>query len=324
MSSETLVVKRISKLGKLKTSDDVFFQERKDYDGEGTPIDSFSKNSQALIGSMVNLTPHWNSLKGEWSFYGGLQELTRIAKKLNLRDKNNNLITPDESSFKNPFDPFFGHMTLWNSTFIEETSKFLSPENPMEEFYIRVLKGRQDIYQPSDDKPQSEFLTSLGGLEIMSPKDEVRLKSNDSNEHDTAMELYLSLKQNFDKMKRVAVILDPPSFDESYNDPVAIQVMLKHEFVENTQTITKYGTTARKYFIEVCNKSNEELELTSKIIASANRGIIRRSAKDGYSFKGEKLADGAVKNDKQLVDYFMKDENIKQYDRLVDLIEASE
>jgi hypothetical protein len=321
---ETLVVKRVSKLGKLKTSDDIYYQERKDYEAEGEPFDNFSKDTQALIGSMSNLTPHWNSLKGEWSFFGGLQALLPIAKKLQLRDKNNVLILPDENSFKNPYDPFFGHARLWNSTFIEETSKFLNTEDPLEEFYIRVLQGRDDIYQPSEDKPQSDFLTSRSGLEIMSPKDEVRLKSNTSDEHDTAMELYLSLKQNFDKLKRIAIILDPPSFDESYNDPIALQVMMKHEFVENTQNVAKYGTTARKYFIDVCKMSNEELELTSKIIAAANKGIIRRSTKDGYSFKGEKILDGQITNDRKLIDYFKKDENIKQYDRLIDLLENAD
>lgn len=321
---ETLVVKRVSKLGKLKTSDDIYYQESKDYDAEGVPFDNFSKDSQALIGSMTNLAPHWNSLKGEWSFYGGLQALLPIARKLQLRDKNNVLILPDEDSFKNPKDPFFGHPTLWSSTFIEETSKFLNQDNPIEEFYIRVLQGRNDIYQPSEDKPQSEFLTSRSGLEIMSPRDEVKLKSNSNDEHDKAMELYLSLKQNFDKLKRIAVILDPPSFDESYNDPIALQVMMKHEFVENTQIVSKYGTTARKYFIEVCERSNEELELMSKIIAAANKGIIRRSTKDGYSFKGEKILDGQITNDKKLIEYFKKDENIKQYDRLIDLLENAD
>jgi hypothetical protein len=318
---ETLIVRRKSDLSKLKTSDEIYYQDSKDYTKDGEAIDTFSKNSQSVIGTMSNLTPHWDYTKNEWSFYGGFQSLLEIAKKLQLRGQNNELLLPTEYSLKNPNDPFFAHKSLWQSTFMEEGSKYLTEETPLEEFYMRVLKGREDIEQP-DREPgeQSAFLTSGSKLEILSPRAELKVQSNKIDEEVEAILLYDSLRKNFDKMKRIVSIADPPSYDESYNDPVAMAALLKHELVDNTQYVTKYGMEARKYFMHLCNLPNEDLEVYSKVLRAAQDGIIRRNSKSGYTMKGELLAEGSIRDDKKLVEFFQKDENISYYSKLEDLI----
>lgn len=318
---ETLIVRRKSDLSKMKTSDEIFYQEHKDYTKEGEAIDTFYKNTQSVIGTMSNLTPHWDPDRGEWSFYGGFQALFEIAKKLQLRDKNNELILPNEYSLKNPHDPFFAHKTLWQTTFMEEGSKYLTDETPLEEFYMRVLRGREDIVQPDRDPgEQSAFLTAGSKLEILSPRAELKVQSDKIDDEVEAILLYDSLRKNYDKMKRIVSITDPPSYDETYNDPVAMAALVKHELVDNTQFVTKYGTTARKYFVHLCNLPNEDLEIYSKVLKAAQDGIIRRNSKSGYTMKGEKLADGSITDDKKLVEFFQKDENISLYSKLEDLI----
>jgi hypothetical protein len=320
---DTLIVRRKSDLSKLKTSDEIYYQEHKDYTNEGEPIDVFSKTSQSVIGTMSNLTPHWDNDKKEWSFFGGYQALHEIAKKLQLRDKNNELLLPNEYSLKNPHDPFFAHKTLWQTTFIEEGSKYLTDQDPLEEFYMRVLRGREDIEQPDREEKQSSFLTDGSKLEIVSPRTELISKKDKIDEEVEAVILYDSVRKNFDKMKRIVSIADPPSYDESYNDPVAMEALIKHELVDNTQFVTKYGTTARKYFIHLCNLSNEDIEVYSKVLKAAQSGIIRRNSKSGYTLKGDKLADGSITDDKKLVEFFQKDENISYYTKLEDLIANS-
>lgn len=320
----TLIVSRTSDLGKLRTSSDIYWQEKKSYDDEGTPMEGYNSNTQAIIGTMQNLTPHWDGMKNEWSFYGGIQALIPIAKKLSLRDKNGNVLIPDEHSLTNRYDPFFAHLDLWKSEFIEETSKVLTPDTAMGEFYMRVLKGREDIEDDSREGEQSAFLSGKGKLKISSPKDAQVKRAKQIDEETEAWELFISLKQNFDKLKRIVAIADPPEFNEKYNDQQALAALVRDEFITNDTPVTRYGTTARKYFVHLCNLSNEDLEVTSKVMAASRAQIIRRSTSEGYSFQGERLNEGTVRNDKQLVEYFKDDANIKEYLRMEKLLEEKE
>jgi hypothetical protein len=70
--------------------------------------------------------------------------------------------------------------------------------------------------------------------------------------------------------------------------------------------------------------SNEDLEVTSKVMAASRAQIIRRNTSEGYSFQGEKLNEGTIRNDKQLVEYFKDDANIKEYLRMEKLLEEKE
>ena len=321
----TLILSRTSELGKLKASQNIYWQKEKNYEQEGEPFEQYSSQTQAVIGTMQNLTPHWDGMKNAWSFYGGIQALLPLAQKLSLRDKKTGeVVLPNEHSLTNRFDPFFGHIDLWMSEFIEETSKVITPDTPLGEFYMRVLKGREDIEDDSREGEQSAFLVGKGKLKISSPKDAQVKRAKQIDEETEAWELFISLKQNFDKLKKVVAIADPPSFNEKYNDQQALAALVRDEFITNDTQITRYGTTARKYFIHLCKLSNEDLEVTSKVMAASRAQIIRRNTSEGYSFQGEKLNEGTVRNDKQLVEYFKDDANIKEYLRMEKLLEEKE
>jgi hypothetical protein len=72
--------------------------------------------------------------------------------------------------------------------------------------------------------------------------------------------------------------------------------------------------------MHLCNLPNEDLEVYSKVLRAAQDGIIRRNSKSGYTMKGELLAEGSIRDDKKLVEFFQKDENISYYSKLEDLI----
>jgi hypothetical protein len=320
----TLIVSRTSDLGKLKASQNVYWQQSKSFDQEGEPFEQYSSQTQAVIGTMQNLTPHWDGRKNAWSFFGGIKALVPIAEKLSLRDKEGKIVMPDEHSLTNRFDPFFGHLELWKSEFIEETSKVLTPDTPMGEFYMRVLKGREDIEDESREGEQSAFLVGRGKLKISSPLDAQLKRTKQIDEESEAWELFISLKQNFDKLKRLVAIADPPSFNESYNDQQALAALVRDEFITNDTPVTRYGTTARKYFVSLCKLSNEDLEVTSKVMAASRAQIIRRNTSEGYTFQGERLNEGTVRNDRQLVEYFKDDANMSDYRKMEKLLEEKE
>lgn len=321
---ESLLVKRISDLSKLRTSQDIFWQKSKDYEGDGEPIDAFSSANQVVIGTKKNLTPHWSKLKQQWAFYGGIQALIPIAEKLRLTNKEGKVIMPDESSLYNPRDPFFGHLTLWMTEFIEESSAILTDSTPLQEFHMRVLKGREDIENDSREGEISSFESSKGKLRISSPKDEQVKKAKVIDEEAEAWELFISLKQNFEKLKRIVAIADPPSFNESYNDQQAMAALVRDEFLTNDTQVTRYGTTARRWFIYLCNMPNEELEAATKVMTASRMNIIRRNTSEGYSFQGEKLDEGTIRTDKALINYFMDDKNMADYRKMEKAIEEKE
>jgi hypothetical protein len=321
---ESLIVKRVSDLSKLRTSKEIYWQKSKDYESEGEPMEGFSTDTQSIIGTKQNLTPHWDRLKDQWSFHGGLKALLPIAERLQLTDKEGKIILPTENSLRNRLDPFFAHKTLWMSEFIEESTKVLTDATALQEFYMRVMKGREDIVDHSREDKQSVFETSRGKLEISSPQDEQVKKAKVIDEEAEAWELFISLKQNFDKLKRLIAIADPPSFNESYNDQQALAALVRDEFVTNDTHVTRYGTTARKYFIYLANLNNEDLEVYSKVMAASRMQIIRRNTSEGYTFQQEKLNEGLVRTDKQLVEFFKDDANISYYRRMEKLIEEKD
>lgn len=318
---DILYLKRESKLGQFKTSSDLYYQESVKYDEEGTPYEEFNKN-QGLIGVLTNLTPHWDNGTNQWAFSGSFADLKSICDKLRLSDKKTGLpVTVTESSIYNRLDPFFNHPTLWTSTFMEDNSKVLSKDGgPLEEFYMRVLTAREDIRQPGSETKQSAFETDKTNFVLTSPIQEVREKKEVADELKESWKLYLGLEKNFDKLKRIVAIMDPPGFNDSYNDQTALQTLVMTSIIENDEVDNRYGMSPRKYFIKLCKLDNAELDIYSIVFSAKRFGIIRVK-KAGSTLNGELIGDGLIKSDKDLINYYLQDKNAKEYLTLVDLVE---
>ena len=318
---DTLFLKRESKLSKFKTSEDVYYQEKQDFDSEGSAYDTFNKN-QGLIGVLTNLTPHWDKDKNEWSFEGNFADLTSICNRLRLSDDKTGLpVKVSEDSIHNRLDPFFNHKYLWTTTFMEDNSKVLSKsEGPLIEFYMRVLKAREDIKQPGSEELQSSFETDKTNFVLTSPIQEIREKKVVADELKESWKLFLALEKNFDKLKRIVAIMDPPGFNDSYNDQTALQTLVTTSIIENDEMDNRYGMSPRKYFVKLCKLDNAELDIYSIVFAAKRYGIIRVK-RTGATLNGEQIGDGLIKSDKDLINFYLQDRNAKAYLDLVALVE---
>lgn len=320
---EPIILKRKSNLSQFRVDSTVYQQKEMDYEKDGEPIlDEKFNPTMSLLGSMQNLTPHYDSDKSRWSFYGTIEDLKRIATKLSLEDPTTKkIITVDESTLHNRFDPFWGHPTLWRSVFVEENARYLEPSSPLNELYIRILRGREDIQQP-DRKDQSTFDTDRSNLELISPNMDKKKKSANAAIKKKAMQIFLSLVEDPDKLRIVAEILNPVDLD-SAKDNESLEALVQEEFVNNEEFVGKYGTTALEQFIKVSEYDNQDLSVYHLGVQAIRLGIVRVSMSDGYSFRGERIHNGSIKSDTDLFKYLKEPNNAPLFLQIEKAVEAA-
>jgi hypothetical protein len=306
---EPIIIKKKSNLAQYRPDTTVFYQKDRDYDEQGEPIpgDKFNP-TQGLIGAMQNITPQWDDEAGRWAFYGSVEDLQRIAKRLGLTDdKTKQIITVTEDDLYNRFSPFWGNPVLWKSLFIEETSRYLEADKPINELFNRVLRGREDLEQPGRTD-QSKLITDRASFELISPTIERDKKKQGTEEVTTAMKAYIDLIGDEERLELAYLILDPSDYEENKDDAEAIKASIQTEFVNGDEYVSKYKTSTRKFFIEVARLDPAELVTYATAIRAKKAGVIRPSMNDGYTFKGEKLNNGDIKSDAELCK-FLKDPN---------------
>lgn len=307
---EPIIIKKKSNLAKYRPDTNIYFQKDRNYDEEGEviPDDKFNP-TQNLIGAMQNITPHWDDDAGKWSFYGTVEDLQRIAKRLGLTDaKTKQIITVDEGDLYNRYSPFWGHTALWKSLFIEDASRYLEADKPINELFNRVLRGREDLEQPGRTD-QSKLITDRASFELISPTIEKDKKKQSADEVTKAMKLYIELISDEDRLNLVYLVLDPPDYEENKDDKGAIEADLQAQFVNGDEYVSKYKTSTRKFFNEVASLNNAELVTYSTAIRAKKAGVIRPSMNDGYTFKGEKLDMGNIKSDAELCKFLLSPDN---------------
>lgn len=320
---EPIILKRKSNLSQFRVDPTVYQQKEMDYEKDGEPIlDEKFNPTMSLLGSMQNLTPHYDSDKSRWSFYGTFEDLQRIAKQLSLEDPNTKqVIVVNESTLNNRYDPFWAHPTLWKSIFVEENARYLEPNSPLNELYIRILRGREDIQQP-DRTDQSTFDTDRSNLELISPNMDKKKKVVNASKKKQAMKYFLDLTENHEKMRMIAEILNPVDLD-SAKDNESLEALIQEEFVNNDEFVTKYGTTALDQFIKVCEYTNPELSIYHLGIQAIRLGIIRVSVADGYSFRGERIDNGSIKSDNDLYKFLQNANNSSFFLQVEKAVEAA-
>jgi len=257
---EPIIIKKKSNLAQYRPDTNIYFQKDRDYDeqGEVIPDDKFNP-TQNLIGAMQNITPHWDEDAGKWAFYGTVEDLQRIAKRLGLTDeKTKQIITVDEDDLYNRYSPFWGNTVLWKSLFIEDTSRYLEADKPINELFNRVLRGREDLEQPGRTD-QSKLITDRASFQLISPTIEKDKKKQSADEVTKAMKLYIELISDEERLNLVYLILDPPDYEENKDDKGAIEANIQSEFVNGDEYVSKYKTSTRKFFNEVSALDNAEL-----------------------------------------------------------------
>jgi hypothetical protein len=320
MEQEVVVLKRVSKLGKLKSSEQIYHQDKKDYDEQGTPFDTLNISQQGFLGVVNNITPHWNYNEGKWAFAGSYADLVAIAKQIRLTGADGKVIIPTEDSAYSRQDPFWGHKTLWTTEFMRDNVHSFTESNPYSRLFSLILKGREDVEDPTSSIERSKMDTESSGLVLMSNKIENVKKSEKIDEELEAIELFISLSKNFDKLKRIASIIDPPGFNDSYNDPTALKVLIKTSVVDVEDHTVKFGMSPRRFFVKLCKLDNATLDIYSNVSRAIQLGVIRPNTTKGYAINGIPILDGAIRSHKQIIDYYLDADNITKYENLLQLI----
>lgn len=311
IKEDVVVLKKVNKLDQIKVQPTLYMSKTDNPDEIGELQGQFKGNT--LVGSKRNVTPIWDSLKERWAFEGELQDLLRLQNLLKLRDEKGNVIKVDEDVFINQYHPFWGAKELWTKKIMEDGSVPLVMKNPLDELLYRIQAGNS--FTKKVDENQSSYILAESNLELVSPKRETKLEAGKVNDAMEALRLLDSM--GIDKMNAIAFLLDLPGYSSGDKDSDTLKALLYSSAVSNTSAISRYGDiTYQKKFIELAKTKNDELNIMQKVQKAKNYGIISSNTRTGYTFKGEKLDAGVIRNDKQMMLYFL---NPKNYDILVEV-----
>jgi hypothetical protein len=314
---DTVILKKNSDLSKIGVIPKLFKQdtyrpnETGEYEGE------YRGNS--LLGSKRNITPFWDSVKGQWSFEGTVQDLQRIQTALRLRDSKGELIPISNDSLTNRLDPFWAHQELYNVRDLDmvEGSAALSSDNPLQELMMRVYRGSDSVIQ--ENKKQSKLVSGGADLKLESPTIMEEKKVKDIDKNLKASTLLLNMGEA--RQKAVLAIMNPATYNYNENDPTRLKNTLYHECAMDTKPNKRFGgMTSQEKFIQLAEMPDEKLSNMSMIMKAVLLGHITPNHKIGYSYKGELLNEGKIKNDQQLIDFLFELENGELYFEIAELV----
>lgn len=306
-----VVLKKINKLENLKVQPTLYNQDTYNPDEQGVIEGQYKGNT--LLGSKRNVTPSYDSLKQRWSFSGTVADLQELQKELKLRDEAGNLIKIEEDSLTNPWDKFWGHKALYTTKIMEEGSTALNPTNAFDKLMIMVHRGSSFVKGASD--VQSSYVLADSNLEIISPRHEIEKEAKSVDKLVKAMQLLGA--QGAEKMSAIAYLMELPGHKYGDLDSERLKGILAAAAVNlNEDRRAGRGITFQDRFIELSESTNEELNMMQKIMEAKMRGAITPNVKTGYTYKGERLDDGNVRNDRDLMRFYLNPRNYEKYNEL--------
>lgn len=325
---DVVFLRKINKLGNLdKLGKPVFYGQTKfkpESDSREDVKLDFTGNS--IPGSFRNITPQWDKLNNKWAWYGEYSDLTRIAKRLKLRDANQAIIEPEPYCFENREDPFFGHLKLWtNRELLMKDGKItLETNDPLHEFYARCYYGNPDVQNKL--KVQSKSVRAGAELEIWSPKAETKAKKADIDKTDDSI---VALKtMSIERQRLVAQIMRPAGFDPKNEDTELLYIQLREGAAMNeVKNDNRFGgMTWQDRFLQLADVDDTELFVMARIIDAKYKGALIYK-KGTFHFLAKPLyADGSkeVKDEIDLINYFRRQENDPQFQKLSEWLEANQ
>lgn len=304
-SDSIVVLKKINRLEQIKVQPTLYKQDKYDPESPGELEGQYKGNT--LLGSKRNVTPSYDSLKGQWAFAGTLQDLKRIQDRLKLRDENNKLIEIQEDTLTNMFDPFWAHTSLYTKKIMEEGSTSLNLNDPLEELLYLVQKGSSFVKGAKEN--QSAYIIADSNLELIVPRREIEAEAKSVDKTIKAIKLLDAM--GLEKMNTVAYLMDLPGYQYNDKDSERLKALLYSSAAMNTHPMYKVGAgiTHQDRFIELAEVNNEELNIMKKVQQAKIQGAISANTRTGYTFKGERLDDGSIKNDRDLMRFYLNHKN---------------
>ncbi len=314
-----VVLKKINKLESLKVQPTLYNQDTYNPEEQGVIEGQYKGNT--LLGSKRNVTPSYDSLKECWSFSGTLTDLKEIQKELKLRDEDKNLIQIEEDSLVNPYDKFWGHKSLYTTKVMDEGSTALNPKNALDRLMIMVHRGSSFVKGASEN--QSSYVLADSNLELISPRHEIEKEAKSVDKLMEAITLLAAM--GAEKMSAVAYLMELPGHKFGDLDVERLKGLLSAAAMNlNENHRLGRGITFQDRFIELAKSTNEELNIMQKVFEAKNRGSITPNVKTGYTFKGERLDEGNVRNDRDLMRFYLNAKNYEKYNELTNYLADSD
>jgi hypothetical protein len=319
LDSGVVVLKKINRLENLRVQPTLYNQDTYNPEEQGVIEGQYKGNT--LLGSKRNVTPSFDSLKQQWSFSGTLTDLMDIQKELKLRDPDGQLIKIEEDSLVNPYDKFWGHMSLYTNKVMEEGSTALNPKNALDRLMIMVHKGSSFVKNTSEN--QSAYVLADSNLELISPRAEIEKEAKSVDKLMKAITLLAAM--GVEKMSAVAYLMELPGHEFGSKDPEKLKGLLSAAATNlNENHKLGRGITFQDRFIELAESTNEELNMMQKVFEAKLRGAITPNVKTGYTFKGERLDDGNIRDDRALMRFYMSPKNYERYNELTNYLSDSD
>lgn len=329
--SDIVQIRKKTGLGQIQTkagskqtiTPKLYNQEKKDPNSDGEYVEDWDT---AILNTKRGLCPHWSDIDNKWCFSGTDADFVRLVDAMSLKyqpghEKAGQLIRVKPENFQRHLRDFhdvvFQNPALYGKHYMEGGSVGLTKVIPDHEFLLLCLKGDRGVIDRSSDKRLSSYTSSASQLEMISPERIIAATNKDIKESVRATVLFAGLDGFDEKIKIVCSVLDV----SGYNDKTAANAaynLLHDRIVTNTNHSAKYGTTPQKRFVEVMEKSDEELNVMAQIMKGTKKGFLRKFAK-GYKFQ-ERMLEGVV-NQVLLIEHFRDPANQKDYTQLLELLE---
>lgn len=312
VNEEIVVIKKINRLDKIKVQPTLYNQKDYNPDEPGEVEGAYKGNT--LLGSKRNVTPIYDTLKEQWAFEGTIQDLKRLQASLRFKDSNGQIIQVEEDVFTDMYHPFWSAKDLWTKKIMEDGSVALVMKNALDELLYRVQQGNS--FTKKADENQSTYVIAESNFEIISPKRETKIAADKVSDQMEALRLLD--KMSLDKMNAIAYLLDIPGYAEGEKDTDTLKALLYSSALTNVGPLNRYGSdvTYQSKFIELAKAKNDELNIMQKVQKAKMLGIISANGRTGYTFKGEKLDAGQIRNDRDLMRFYL---NPKNYDFLLEV-----
>jgi hypothetical protein len=319
VDSGVVVLKKINKLENLRVQPTLYNQDTYNPEEQGQIEGQYKGNT--LLGSKRNVSPTYDSIKQQWAFSGTITDLMDIQKELKLRDPSGQLIKIEEDSLVNQHDSFWGHTSLYTRKIMEEGSTALNPTNPLDRLLIMVHKGSSFVKNATEN--QSSYVLADSNLELISPRAEIE---KEAKSVDKLMEsITLLAAMGVEKMSAIAYLMELPGHEFGSKDEAKLKGLLSAAAtnLSNNHKLGR-GITYQDRFIELAKSTNEELNIMQKVFEAKLRGAITPNVKTGYTFKGERLDDGNVRDDRALMRFYLSAKNYEKYNELTNYLADSD
>ena len=319
-----VTVKGLRTLSKLTTGSGgrlrpaIYEQTVVNPNADGNFVENFE--DRPFLRSKRHLTPVWNTLGHAWFFDGTPEALGVLINRMQLRypkehERKGQVISNEhanpEDRLRDRYDPVFNHRKFFTEFSLNEGRMTLDPNEPSHEFMSLCLSADKNVANKSKagrknyGNPAFE-LNTVGAIN--------KSKKDDVEEMARAMELLTKMKDDLDRMVGVMDIMKVPGYNPKVTELNGAYMLLFAQCVQNSEMVSRFGTTWRKRFIQVAEMSHSDFVFERTVRRGIMKGHLRERG-GYYSLLGERLD---LTSERELFEFFKNPANSSKFIELED------